>query len=687
MNRYTRSLVIFFTLLIAVLGTVGALNIVVDPYTLYGSERRQFVNAVNPDLGSHSRFVKAAEIIKLKPERVILGSSVVDGGFPVKHMQKSPTRRRGMTTRLDDDMAENGFVFNAGVRGGSLWDVYAYLRHAKVNNPNLSHAVLGLEHSMFTELNPPVPKPEFDDILEHRWFAPRVLFERTLSWAALRDSVRLVAGNNQSRFDRLGEIAGPVLGRLLDTVISAAQADDNSVAARPTLTPVPSHLTTAYPVLARSVSESRTLVFSAAVVEDVRRRLVAGGSGVLDREESYAVMEKIVVFARENDIRLDVYISPQHWIYWAAWLSANQMSHVENWWRRLAEITPFWDFGDTIERSIRVDEYFESEPLHFGWDAGQIILETLLLDADDEDADKGAILVTQENIEDVIVVKRTKLKEKLAQEIYVAEVLQFTGPSRTAGYWDQQAPQQYDPPYRGFRVVRAMERFYALPTDDAPYDLRAILSGACSPMFEAETIEEVMGAIDGFDRGPVAGVGCGGGLDPEFARASYAEVNRRWSPEGKAIASGTWITPPEAAFDGDPKTFWPSNFFGEDVAGRAWIGFAFDHPKTFRAITVLQREFRQFRQDRIRLQTSTDGGATWADVGDGIFQVEHERDVLILPPTPPATHWRLTAMGDNATTHEHVWSVHEIQFLERGDVEFDEIFRRVAFERSAGTRP
>ena len=420
MNRYVRSLVLFFTLSALMLGVFAAVNVVVDPYTLYGSRVRPFVNQSNPDLGSHSNFVKAAEIIKYKPARVILGSSIVDGGFNLNHLYQQPGGLDVLPSAVRTDFMRNGPIYNAGVRGGSLWEVFEYLKHAKANNPDLDRAILGLEHGMFTELNAPIAKPEFDNLLGSSWFSPRVLFDRTLSWTVVRDSIRVLVRNNQVGIDRAIANGGAFWGGVLNAIIRTAQAATPD-GPRPSLTPEPSSLIAPYPVLARSVPESRALVFSAAVVNDVRKRLEARGPSVLAREDAYATVREIVAFAHDTGIRLDVYISPQHWIYWATWESFGQMPHIEDWWRRLAEITPFWYFGASIEQSARVDEFFEIEGLHYNWDAGAIILESLLADES-----PAARRVTRQNVEAFIARKRSELRRKLAEEAYIGDVLAFT---------------------------------------------------------------------------------------------------------------------------------------------------------------------------------------------------------------------------------------------------------------------
>lgn len=675
MNRYTRSLVIFFTLSIAALGTVAALNVVVDPYTLYDSERRQFVNAVNPDLGLHSFFIKASEIIKDKPDRIILGSSVVDAGFDLNHRRLQFFDE--LPTTLHSEYARNGVFQNAGVAGGNLWDVFTFLKHAKANNPDLKHAILGLELRMFTDANPPVPRSYLysHGLMGKRQFTARVLLARTLSWIALRDSLRVLARNNPAAPSTfIGKIRTSLL-RSFTGFIGSAWAQ-SATPERLALSPLPSSMSTSYPVLARSVVESRVLVYSAAVADSARLRIEKGGSGTMGREDAYALLEEIVDFAGENDIRLDIFISPQHWIYWATWDELGLMSHVENWWRRMAGITPYWDLSELIEQSPRVDEFYSSEALHYVPIAGQIILETFLTNNY-----QGALRVTAENLESVIDAKRGRLAAMLKREPYIADVLKHRRPSRIAQDWNPPAPQDYRPLIKGYNVVRVMERYYALPADQAPYDRRALLQGSCGSLVEAETIDILLDKLDGLGPAPLGDLDCGTGVDPDLADASYAEINRRWPPDGKAIASGEWIAPPENVFDGNPKTEWPSNFFGKDIKGNAWIGYAFEEPRTFVAITLLQSPARSSRQDVVQIQKSMDGGATWTDVGEGLFASGHQRDVFRLPRTAPATHWRLVARGDNATIVEHAWVVSEIQFLEYAGTEFREIFSRSVMEK------
>src|SRR5215469_3157064 len=63
--------------------SVLMLNLIVDPYNLTLWITSSSINAVVPDLFLQSRWSKAAGLIRVHPNVLLLGTSVVDHGFQV----------------------------------------------------------------------------------------------------------------------------------------------------------------------------------------------------------------------------------------------------------------------------------------------------------------------------------------------------------------------------------------------------------------------------------------------------------------------------------------------------------------------------------------------------------------------------------------------------------------------------
>lgn len=147
--------------------------------------------------------------------------------------------------------------------------------------------------------------------------------------------------------------------------------------------------------------------------------------------------------------------------------------------------------------------------------------------------------------------------------------------------------------------------------------------------------------------------------DPEARVAIRADLRG-----GAAIASSGDAGSPEHGFDGRSGTFWVSNERGLQVKGRAWLGYAFAEPQAVCRIRLAQTSNRPFRQDRVAVQASLDGGLTWQDVvPDPVALPDGQLSVIQLPESAPrASLWRVVAAGDNAKSPGDAWTVHELGF-------------------------
>jgi hypothetical protein len=134
---------------------------------------------------------------------------------------------------------------------------------------------------------------------------------------------------------------------------------------------------------------------------------------------------------------------------------------------------------------------------------------------------------------------------------------------------------------------------------------------------------------------------------------------------GTAICSGANAGSPERAFDGNHETFWTSAERGLQVKGRAWLGYAFVEPQAVCSIRVAQTSNRPFRQDRVLVQASRDGGLTWQDVvSEAVDLSGGQVSVFDLPKTiAPAQAWRVVAAGDNAKSPGDAWTLYELGFF------------------------
>ena len=133
------------------------------------------------------------------------------------------------------------------------------------------------------------------------------------------------------------------------------------------------------------------------------------------------------------------------------------------------------------------------------------------------------------------------------------------------------------------------------------------------------------------------------------------------SGEGTPIASGN---DPTAVFNSDTQVWWVSPERGEAVRRNSYVGCVFDEPKHIRMILLTQTSNKPFRQDRVRIERSTDGGETWSRVRSRPFFLRGTRSTIGLAASGPATHWRVVANGRNARSDLHAWTPIQVEMFE-----------------------
>jgi len=133
---------------------------------------------------------------------------------------------------------------------------------------------------------------------------------------------------------------------------------------------------------------------------------------------------------------------------------------------------------------------------------------------------------------------------------------------------------------------------------------------------------------------------------------------------GAPIASSGDSGAPQHAFDGHSGTFWGSTERGPQVKHRAWLGYAFAEPEAVRSLRLAQTSNRPYRQDRVMVQASLDGGLSWQDiVPEPVALSDGQISVVELPDSAPAASlWRVVAAGDNAKSPGDAWTVYELGF-------------------------
>jgi hypothetical protein len=113
------------------LASVATVNLLVDPYRVFGTPDLPGVTAVKPDFVEHLRLTTPYAIERVRPEALILGTSRAGRGLSPGH-----PAFKGLRT------------YNAALPAVSLYEVLRTLQHANAVN-RLKVVVLGLDNRMF----------------------------------------------------------------------------------------------------------------------------------------------------------------------------------------------------------------------------------------------------------------------------------------------------------------------------------------------------------------------------------------------------------------------------------------------------------------------------------------------------------------------------------------------------------
>ncbi len=133
MKSISRYLKIFIGLIVGVYVLVGAVNLSVDPYGIYGSPTFKGVNALKVDVDQQVRMLKAFQIRARQPQGLIAGSSRAQLGIPAAH-PAWPERAKS--------------VYNLSLYGGYLYETMRYFQHAATLG-TVRDAVLAVDLWMF----------------------------------------------------------------------------------------------------------------------------------------------------------------------------------------------------------------------------------------------------------------------------------------------------------------------------------------------------------------------------------------------------------------------------------------------------------------------------------------------------------------------------------------------------------
>ncbi len=486
-------LICFLSLCAALLAGALAFNIYYDPYMLFASADGADVrrNGQRGKLSSYSYITKAAQIIRLRPASILLGTSVVDGGVltpgsMANYYAPDPKAYKA----LERQIAPHAPVYNAAIRGKHLYAMYDYLQHAYVNNPRLEEVYLGIDWTSFLAPQPGEPLSASVSVLGHTTITLDFLLKHSLSLSALELSYGMweeghpvAAGRLRKVYDRLSSFT------------RAAVAGDNAPVS---FTPVQGQDSNKL-LLTEKPFQTHNFIFSAHFVYSLNPEVVPLRQY---EQQSLQYLKKIVQFCRERNIRLVTFNTPKHPYFWAFMQQFGLQGQADAWLRDVVAVTPVVDFSGAFEFGPDPETYHVMDSLHFVHSGGEVILPQLLRPAPGL---PGAVVVTPDNVDAVIASYHTglerwkTLKPEMAASVHaISREWMASIPTADTPNHLPLMPVVYEPDYKGYRVYKCMYRFIAVPVADAHnMSLASLIQYAKAGWPSAATLEALIERIDG----------------------------------------------------------------------------------------------------------------------------------------------------------------------------------------------
>ena len=291
---YKRFCMHFLACVMFLLTSVAAVNLVMDPYGLWGFFPRVGLNMSATKSEQTEYLMKSLEVARLQPETIFLGNSQVMYAFDMEEYQRLAGKR----------------AYNFAARGSTLYESRRCLEHAIETDPSLREVYLGLSYNRFIDgehYYTPEARDWFladEGQLGHAWVTPETFAKTVLSLQALKDSKDTLLDNFRHRWEH----PRFVLGR---------PCDDN--------------------LLEFNLRERRQFNHTLKLLQ--REGIYQGA-----RRNPGAVLElrRIVALCHEHGLQLTLFIPPLH----ARGLEEMSVcwDDYEDWLRELTQIAPVLDF-------------------------------------------------------------------------------------------------------------------------------------------------------------------------------------------------------------------------------------------------------------------------------------------------------------------------------------------------------
>ena len=192
-QKYKRFWLVYFASLVVVLGLVATINIIIDPYQYFFTNKILGLNLIKPEYEKYLMLSKAAEAKHIKARIVLLGSSRVMSGLS----PSNPIFKNSET------------VYNLGLPGTNMYQSLQYFKHTLYFQKNIERVIIGLDFFMFNEYLANLDN--FEETRLGKKLVFRDLLNTSLSIDALQASLTTIDAN--LNLDRASKLQEPTVKR------------------------------------------------------------------------------------------------------------------------------------------------------------------------------------------------------------------------------------------------------------------------------------------------------------------------------------------------------------------------------------------------------------------------------------------------------------------------------------------
>jgi len=353
---------------------VGATNLLVDPYDIFGTPRIAGFSLLKPAAKNHAMLAKTYQVARAHPATVLIGSSSTHIGIDASDARWPATMRP---------------VYNYGIPGGYATSASLSTLQEAVAGGGVQYAVVFLDFQNFF-----VPEQRGSGLTDD---------ERRFR----------VSADGALNPNRSGQLANDMflslgtMGALIDSVTTVAGQGRPDI-----LNLMPDGSSTEADFRAAARSDGMHDLFAQKDDYELERatrlkQIIAGWNGPLPGLD---IIASIIAYARDHAVRLTLVISPHHAdameIYWrlGLWPRVEQLkAELAGMAATRDGTVTLWDFMDysrfttegvPAEGDRRRPTSWFWEPTHFKKQLGEIIIERML----GAEAPAFGAILTPENV-------------------------------------------------------------------------------------------------------------------------------------------------------------------------------------------------------------------------------------------------------------------------------------------------